>query len=101
MIVARHEVPGKASSKEPSRRVRYDREQLIPELFLVEMCALSVFHSRSFATPIIESCLHLQESDRTLRDGSFGWLCPRHFVPGYNRTVPPGQKPFTQGLALS
>ena len=29
-IVAWHEVPGKASSKEPSRRVRYDRAQLIP-----------------------------------------------------------------------
>jgi hypothetical protein len=28
-IVAWHEVPGKASSKEPSRRVRYDRAQLI------------------------------------------------------------------------
>jgi hypothetical protein len=33
LIVARHEVPGKASSKEPSRRVRYDRAQLI-ELLL-------------------------------------------------------------------
>ena len=30
MIVAWHEVPGKASSKEPSRRVRYDRAPLIP-----------------------------------------------------------------------
>jgi len=24
-------------------------------------------------------------------DGSLGWRCPRHFVPGYGRTVPPGQ----------
>jgi hypothetical protein len=23
-------------------------------------------------------------------DGSLGWRCPRHFVPGYDRTVPPG-----------
>jgi hypothetical protein len=30
MIVARHEVPGKASLKRTSRRVRYDRAQLIP-----------------------------------------------------------------------
>ena len=33
----------------------------------------------------------LRESDRALRDGSFGWRYPRHFVPGYDRTVPPGQ----------
>src|SRR5271165_4903829 len=43
-IVAWHEVPGtkclgKRPSKEPSRRVRYDRAQLVPEVFLVEMCA--------------------------------------------------------------
>jgi hypothetical protein len=25
-----------------------------------------------------------------------GWRCPRHFVPGYDRTVPPGQKPFAR-----
>jgi hypothetical protein len=31
MSVARHEVPGKRPPKEPSRRVRYDRAQLIPE----------------------------------------------------------------------
>ena len=58
-------------------------------------------------------CAHLHESHRTLRDGSFGvalsqalrarlrshralrdcsfgWRCPRHFVPGYDRTVPSG-----------
>jgi hypothetical protein len=29
-------------------------------------------------------------SYRTLRDGSFGVRCPRHFVPGYDRAVPPG-----------
>jgi hypothetical protein len=40
LIVARHEVPGKRPSKEPSRRVRYDRAQLIPQVFLVEMCAV-------------------------------------------------------------
>jgi hypothetical protein len=27
----------------------------------------------------------LPESDRALRDGSFGWRFPRHFVPGYDR----------------
>src|ERR1700724_2352379 len=36
-------------------------------------------------------------SYRTLRDGSCGWRFSRHFVPGYDRTVPPGQ--FATGLA--
>ena len=40
MIVARHEVPGKRPSKEPSRRVRYDRAPLMPQVFVVEMCAV-------------------------------------------------------------
>jgi hypothetical protein len=39
-------------------------------------------------------CAYLHESYRTLRDGSLGWRCPRHFVPGYDQPVPPGQKPF-------
>src|ERR1700722_12025474 len=39
-IVAWHEVPGRRPSKEPSRRVRYDRARLIPEVSLVEMCAV-------------------------------------------------------------
>jgi hypothetical protein len=38
-----------------------------------------------------ESVRTLHESDRTLRDGSFGWRWPRHFVPGYDRAVPPGR----------
>ena len=49
---------GKRPSKEPSRRVRYDRAQLIPEVFLVEMCAVFLkegFRIRNFVTPIIES----------------------------------------------
>jgi len=35
-IVAWHEVPGNRPPKEPSRRVRYDRALLIPEVFLAE-----------------------------------------------------------------
>jgi hypothetical protein len=31
---------------------------------------------------------------RTLRDGTFEGPFARHFVPGYDRVVPPGQKPF-------
>jgi hypothetical protein len=60
-IVAWHEVPGKAPSKAPSRRVRYDRAQLIPEEFLVEI-----------VTRIIGSARTPAQSDRSLRDGSLG-----------------------------
>ncbi len=43
---------------------------------------------------------HLRaRSYRTLRDGSFGVRCPRHFVPGYDHAVPPGQKPFAHRRA--
>ena len=37
--------------------------------------------------------------DRTVPygTGSFGWRFSRHFVPGYDRTVPPGQ--FATGFS--
>ncbi len=38
-------------------------------------------------------------SYRTLRDGSFRGGFPRHFVPGYDQPVPPGQKPFANRRA--
>ena len=38
-------------------------------------------------------------SYRTLRDGSFGVRCPRHFVPGYDHAVPPGQEASFSGVA--
>jgi hypothetical protein len=47
--------------------------RLIPEVFLVAM------------DPGCEMPTH-----RTLRDGLLGVGLPRHFVPGYDRTVPPG-----------
>ncbi len=45
----------------------------------------------------IDSCVPLQESNRTLRDGSFRAGSPRHFVPVYDRIVPPGH--FKQASA--
>jgi hypothetical protein len=39
----------------------------------------------------------LRDKARALRDGSLDWRCPRHFVPGYDRTVPPGQSPCPTG----
>ena len=63
---------------------------------------------RNLVTPILQSpnrsAAHRQESDRTLRDGSIGGGdVPRHFVPGYDRTVPPGTKAIrpSGGLASS
>src|SRR5271166_1880225 len=62
-----------------------------------------VLDGRSFGeiSPLQSSnrCAYLHESHRTLRDGSLGWRCPRHFVPGYGRTVPPGH--FATGSRLA
>jgi hypothetical protein len=70
-IVAWHEVPGKRPSKENS---------------------VSVFDISSLQSS--DLCAHLPESHRTLRDGFSGVALSRHFVPGYDHTVPPGQKPL-------
>ena len=43
MTVARHEVPGKRLPQEPSRRVRYERALLIPEIVLVESASRRMF----------------------------------------------------------
>jgi hypothetical protein len=74
MIVAWHEVPGKASSK-----------------------GSVVGHG------LIRAGVRAGiRSYRTLRDGSRGGRCPRHFVPGYDRGVPPGQRHSPiEGIALS
>ena len=85
---------GKRPAKEPSRRVRYDRAQLIPEVFLVDMCAVfrfqfsySKFHHSNHRIGA-HTCTNYTVP---YRDGTFGWRCPSHFVPGYDRTVPPGR----------
>jgi hypothetical protein len=74
MIVARYEVPGKRPLKEPSRRVRYDRALLIPEVFLVESAFRAdvrcdgpfpehidffCFHIRNFVIAILHYTFHL------------------------------------------
>ena len=119
MTVARHEVPGKRLPKEPSRRVRYERALLIPEIVLVESASRRMFELLfDVMDPVPEHtdflCFHiqtlsfqycnhrievraLQESDRTYGTPPFGGAIPRHFVPGFDRTVPPGQKPFADG----
>src|SRR5580700_10140581 len=119
-----------AAPKEPSRRVRYDRAQLIPEVFLVEMCAVFLkgrlntllerfvsddvraaarcigpfpeparfsFRIRNFITPIIVSVRTPARITPYPTGRLLGWRCPRHFVPGYDRTVPPGH--FATGFS--
>jgi hypothetical protein len=39
------------------------------------------------------SVIGCARSYRTLRDGTFEGHCSRHFVPGYDRVVPPGRGP--------
>jgi hypothetical protein len=57
----------------------------------VRHVSVSVFLFETSSLQSSNRWAQLHESDRTLRDGSFGWRCPRHFVPGYDRTVPPGR----------
>jgi hypothetical protein len=63
MIVARHEVPGTASLERTSHRVRYDRAQLIPEVFPVERRA--VFLKGRLKTLLVEE--GYQRGSRTRR----------------------------------
>jgi hypothetical protein len=70
--------------------VRYDRAQLNPELFLVED-ACPVFIISSLQS---NRCAGLPESDRTYGTAPLGGAGPRHFVPAYDRPVPPGRNTF-------
>ena len=70
---------GYAKKETPSRRVRYE------ELFLA-----STLLGR--CEPLAELQLWANQSHRALRDGAFFLTHPRHFVPGYDRLVPSGQK---------
>ena len=74
--------------------VRYDRAQLIPEVFLERFEFRHSNHRIGAHT-----C-----PNHTVPYGTalLGWPCSRHFVPGYDRTVPPGQDKGTpQGGPLS
>jgi hypothetical protein len=109
MIVARYEVPGKRPLKEPSRRVRYDRALLIPEVFLVESAFRADvrcdgpfpehldFFCFTSETSSLQYCNHPNRSAHTCQNQTVPYgtallgAIPRHFVPGYDRT-PSGTK---------
>jgi hypothetical protein len=96
MIVARHEVPGKRPPNEPSRRVRYDRPSFDngQETYNINFFGFPV---RKLATRIIES-VRAPPRIRPYPTGRLFWWCTRsrHFVSGYDHTVPPGH--FARGF---
>jgi hypothetical protein len=67
--------------KEPSRRARCDSCR----------SAHRVDDWRVGVRKFLELAAPENGSDRTLRDGSLEVALSRHFVPGYDRVVPPGQ----------
>ena len=93
-LQARHEVPGR-SVRRKNRPVGYGMigrsESHSISRRPVRRVSVAVFLFETSSLQSSNRCAHLHESDRTLRDGSFGWRCSRHFVPGYDRTVPPGR----------
>src|SRR6202040_2688051 len=56
------------------------------------------FRIRNFVTPIIESVRTPARITPYPTGRLFGWRYPRHFVPGYDRTVPPGH--FATGSSV-
>jgi hypothetical protein len=64
---------------------------LIPEVFRVERCA--VFLKANHSNHRIRA--HTG-ANQVVPYGTalLGWRCSRHFVPGYDRTVPLGLSPF-------
>ena len=46
--------------------------------------------------PVIKSACTPASIRPSLRDGSFGARCPRHFVPGYDHATPPGHLPVVK-----
>src|ERR1700683_27967 len=82
VIVARHEMPGNRASRNPSRRVRYDR------LAGASFCL--GWYTKPGAT------------DQTVPYGTdHVWRFSRHFMPGYPHAVPTGQKlPFPESTQM-
>ena len=68
-------------------QLEYHRTPIFQEEYLAlrNTAHISTRNTSGFAAP-----------DHTVPYGTVlsGWRCPRHFVPGYDRAVPPGQKPI-------
>jgi hypothetical protein len=95
LIVARHEVPGKHPSKEPSRRVRNDRAQLVPQVFRDHFYSAERYRIRNFLRSNLRIRAHTCANHTVpYGTGLLGCAGPRHFVPGYDHAVAPGRKTF-------
>jgi hypothetical protein len=81
-IVAWHEVPGTAPPQK-NRPVGHGMIGRRPNPFRVKRCA--VFFRKANSNHRIGANQTVPYGTALLR-----WGCPRHFVPGYDRTVPPG-----------
>ena len=81
---------GQRHPKEPSRRVRCDSCRCARRL---DDWSDQISNTKTENIYLVcgFSCAR---SDRTLRDGSLEGRFPRHFVPGYDHAVPPGQNTF-------
>ncbi len=91
--------------EEPSRRARYDRAQTQSQRYFASKCAPCFLSQASHSDQVRKT-----GPNQTVPYGTapLRWRCPRHFVPGYDRTVPPGlggKAPFgfgtTKRLKLS
>ena len=93
MIVAWHEVPGIA----PPQNSRPVGHGMIPRVGAPIRrleggkfeCGIA---KRNRSDPKMHCGISCARSYRTLRDGSFEGRFAKHFVPGYDHTVPLGQK---------
>jgi hypothetical protein len=75
--------------KEPSRRARYDRAQTKSQRCFASKGAPCFLRKANHSNRRIGA--HTG-ANQTVPCGTalFRSRCPRHFVPGYDRTVPPG-----------
>ena len=82
-------------SKEPFRRVRYDRAQLIPQCILGIISILLSDTAFEFSS-LQSSNRSAHPRNHTVAYGTaiLGWRYPRHFAPGYDRAVPLGRNTF-------
>jgi hypothetical protein len=66
-------------------------DSLVGVLTGLDLCNIHCFSFgiRNFVTSIIESVRTLARITPYPTGRLFGVGCPRHFVPGYDRTVPP------------
>src|SRR5580704_11184733 len=77
--------------KEPSRRARSDQSQTLSQRYFASKGAPCFLRKANHSNHRIGA--HTG-ANQTVPYGTalLRWRCPRHFVPGYDRTVPPRQK---------